>query len=261
MVKKWEEKCKGIFDEFWEPKLKTDLTEEQFEMYPDEEIFKNNIIKFSFRYFPKHHDMSLDVALRGKREKRTAVICYVCEKNFENDEDKRTDHHHFTGEYLGIAHNKCNLNRQIKPVLKICCHNSNYDFPQFVKELLNNYGFESRVDCIPRTKEKFLTASKFLHFGDEIVQDKKTGEKRIRKFEFEIQIIDTLPFLASSLEKVVANLPEEECINLRKEISCGDKIKFNLFREKGVLPYSYLTDESKCLGSLPKQEECNRRPS
>lgn len=124
---------------------------------------------------PNITNMPRDVELRGWR--RTATHCYLWEK---------TDHDHFTGKFIGIAHNKCNLKRQIQSVLKICFHNSSYDFALFVRKFLNSYAFESRVECILKTKDKFLTATKFLKFGEEIIQDKKTGEKRISDFEFKI---------------------------------------------------------------------------
>ena len=47
----------------------------------------------------------------------SATVCYLCKKPIEEDERKMEwkkvrDHDHFTGQFLGAAHSKCNLQRR-----------------------------------------------------------------------------------------------------------------------------------------------------
>ena len=58
-------------------------------------------------------------------------------------------------------------------------------------------------------------------------------EKEIKVYHT-IRFIDSFKFMATSLEKLVNNLPKDDCINLGLYYS-GDK--FNLLARKGVYPY------------------------
>ena len=168
----------------------------------------------------------------GKRENETAKKCYFSNVDFNEEDKKDFDHDHVQGKYLGIAHDKCNLRRMTKPVLKVFFHNINYDVSQFIQKMVKNHGFKAEVNCIPKSKEKFMTLTKKLHFGDELILDKKTGKKKVKKFWFKIQIVDSISLLSGSLDKVVSTLPETEFKNLEKEVSCGDKVKFDLLDER-----------------------------
>ena len=57
-----------------------------------------------------------------------------------------------------------------------------------------------------------------------------------------IRFIDSFKFMATSLEKLVNNLPKDDCINLGSYYS-GDK--FNLLARKGVYPYEYMDSLEK----------------
>ena len=50
-----------------------------------------------------------------------AQICHIC--NHELKEDKVRDHCHFTGQYRGAAHNKCNLQCRKPKILPVIFHN------------------------------------------------------------------------------------------------------------------------------------------
>ena len=46
------------------------------------------------------------------------------------------DHCHYTGEYIGAAHNICNLKYSVPKEIPIAFHNgSNYDYHFIIKEL------------------------------------------------------------------------------------------------------------------------------
>ena len=125
-----------------------------------------------------------------------------------------------------------------------------------IGKFVKNHGFRAEMKCIPKSKEKFMTLTKKLGFGDEVILDKKTGKKKVKKFWFEIQIVDSISFLGGSLDKVVRSLPDTEFKHLKKKVSRGNKAKFELFTQKGIFPYSYMTDESKFKEGLPPIEKC-----
>ena len=67
-----------------------------------------------------------------------------------------------------------------------------------------------------------------------------------------IRFIDSFKFMATSLEKLVNNLPKDDCINLGSYYS-GDK--FNLLARKGVYPYEYMDSLEKLKETaLPPKE-------
>ena len=143
-----------------------------------------------------------------------------------------------------------------KPILKVFFHNINYDVPQMIRNFVKNRGLRADVKCIPKSKEKFMTLTKKLDLGEEVVLDKNTGKKKVTKFWFNIQIVDSLSFLGGSLEKVVSSLPKTEFKHLEGEVSKGDQVEFELFTQKGIFPYSYITDGSKLKEGCPSIEKC-----
>ena len=50
-------------------------------------------------------------------------FCYICKKRFTNDNKKVRDHCHFTGKYIGAAHNRCNMNYKISKNIPVVFHN------------------------------------------------------------------------------------------------------------------------------------------
>ena len=44
-----------------------------------------------------------------KMESKNATRCSICNKCFEEGDERVLDHCHFSGKYRGCAHNKCNL--------------------------------------------------------------------------------------------------------------------------------------------------------
>ena len=51
--------------------------------------------------------------------------CYLCNERFQNTKHlkKVRDHCHYTGSYIGAAHSRCNLERQMDTRLPIVFHN------------------------------------------------------------------------------------------------------------------------------------------
>ena len=87
-----------------------------------------------------------------------ANICHIC--SCELKKDKVRDHCHFTGQYRGAAHNKCNLMCKKPKVLPVIFHNlQGYDAHLFIKQLAR---LEGDLNCIPSTEEKYISFSKTI---------------------------------------------------------------------------------------------------
>lgn len=52
-----------------------------------------------------------------------ATHCHICEKPFEEIEQKFYDHCHLTGKFRAAVHNSCNLNYKISRIIPIVFHN------------------------------------------------------------------------------------------------------------------------------------------
>ena len=80
---------------------------------------------------------------------------------------------------------------------------------------------------------------------------KNEEEKEIKVYHT-IRFIDSFKFMATSLEKLVNNLPKDDCINLGLYYSGN---KFNLLARKGVYPYEYMDSLQKLKETtLPAKE-------
>ena len=182
----------------------------------------------------------------GEKEKEQynkETRCWICKGEFDENKEKVKDHCHYTGRYRGAAHNECNLNYRKPDFTPVVFHNlSGYDSHLFIK----NLGFsEGNIDCIPNNEEKYISFSKKIQVGTypkqaldadgDIFYEQKPTYHTIR-------FIDSFKFMATSLEKLVNNLPKDDCINLGLYYS-GDK--FNLLTRKGVYPYEYMDSLKK----------------
>ena len=87
-----------------------------------------------------------------------ATECWICCSPFV-DETKVLDHCHYSGKFLGYAHNQCNLKRRSTNYVPVIAHNSsNYDIHHLCKNL-HEFDPECKVDIIPLTDEKYVTLS------------------------------------------------------------------------------------------------------
>ena len=69
----------------------------------------------------------------------------------------------------------------------------------------------------------------------------KNGETKVKKIQ--LRFIDSMRFMASSLDKLANNLSDDQCKNLRKFFKDDDQ--FKLLRRKGVYPYEYVDSFDK----------------
>ena len=120
-----------------------------------------------------------------------------------------------------------------------------YESHLFIKTLGNN---EGDISCIPNNEENYIS------FTKQVIVDKFVNkEGKEINLKRELRFIDSLRFMASSLNKLSNNLKIDQFVNLMKYHS-GSQL--TLLLRKGVYPYDYVDclkklDET----SIPPKEE------
>ena len=173
-----------------------------------------------------------------------AKTCYICSK--ELLKDRVRDHCHFTGQYRGAAHNRCNLQCRKPLILPVIFHNlQGYDAHLFIKQLS---GLQGELNCIPSTEEKYISFSKKIKVDE--YKSKRTGETV--SLYFEIRFIDSYKFLQTSLANLVGNLQPDDFYNTKKIM----KENIDLLTRKGVYPYDYVSSIEKLTETqLPPKDQ------
>ena len=175
---------------------------------------------------------------------KQASNCWICGKLL-NIQDRVRDHCHFTGRYRGAAHNICNLKYSKPNNISVFFHNlTGYDSHLFIKKLNITAG---AIDCIPNNQENYISFSKTIITGE---YTNKKGETRNKYFK--IIFKDSLKFMASSLEALVNNLPEDAFKNLNKYFT-PEQVK--LLKQKGFFPYDYMDDIEKLKDTKPPPQK------
>ena len=172
-----------------------------------------------------------------------ANTCHIC--NCDLGEDKVRDHCHFTGQYRGAAHNKCNLMCKKPKVLPVIFHNlQGYDAHLFIKQLAR---LEGKLDCIPSTEEKYNSFSKTIKVGEY-----KDCSGSVFPVKFEIRFLDSFKFIQTSLSNLVSNLSPDDFLNTKQIF----KKNTELLTRKGVYPYDYVSSFKKLSETqLPPKEK------
>ena len=174
--------------------------------------------------FPK----SMIITMHGKVVYDNCTVCQIC--NEELGKDKVSDHCHLSGKFRGTAHEVCHLKYKVPNFFQVVFHNlSGYDSHLFIKTLGNSAG---DISCILNNEENYISFTKKVivnKFGNE--EGKELNVIR------ELGFIDSLRFMASSLDRLSSNLKIDEFINLKKYYS-GNQL--SLLSRKGVYPYDYV---------------------
>ena len=163
---------------------------------------------------------------KDKEDFKNATMCYICHGVLSTK--RARDHCHITGKYRGATHPSCNLNLKIRNKIPVVFHNlKGYD-SHLIMQSIGQFK-EKKIECIANNMQKFISFS----LGD-------------------LQFIDSLQFLPSSLEKLVSGLDLNN-FNIMKEYFNDEEL--NLLARKGVYPYSYIDCKDKFLEEqLPPQE-------
>ena len=109
-------------------------------------------------------------------------------------------------------------------------HNlSGYDSHLFIRNLGSTKG---NIGCIPNNEEKYISFTKNIEIGS--YTNKKGESKPIFQ---KIRFIDSFKFMATSLDSLVNNLPEEAFNNLERYYTYDE---LSLVKRNGVYPYEYM---------------------
>ena len=208
-------------------------------------VFVEKLTELTKGIYNDFYRRSKPLVMNPKTQKAfdAAVKCHICSK--ELGIDKVRDHCHFTGEYRGAAHNKCNLKCKKPKVLPVIFHNlQGYDAHLFIKQLAK---LEGKLDCIPSTEEKYISFSKVIKVGE----FKDVGGN-VFPVTFKIRFLDSFKFLQTSLANLVSNLSPDDFINTKHVF----KKNVELLTRKGVYPYDYVSSLEKLSETcLPPKEE------
>ena len=167
------------------------------------------------------------------------IECWICEKPF-GEEAKVLDHCHYSGKFLGLAHNECNLKRRTLNFIPVVAHNlSNYDLHHLFKEL-HRFAKDCRINVIPQTSEKYISLS--VGVPVRTYKDKNGLEKTVYEY---LRFIDSFRFMNTSLEKLVSFLPPDKFSYLDNHFRDYSEEKKQLLHAKGFYPYSYFDDETR----------------
>ena len=233
---------KGIVDKKIKPIIYTKTKE-------DEDISKVFLEKLTEVTIGIYNDFyrrpkPLRLTIAEQKSFEEAETCYICSRELKKD--KVRDHCHFTGQYRGAAHNKCNLMCCKPKILPVIFHNlQGYDAHLFIKQLAR---LEGELNCIPSTEEKYISFSKHIKVGEYYCL--KLG--KMCPINFEIRFLDSFKFLQTSLANLVGNLQSDDFHNTKQVF----KKNTDLLTRKGVYPYDYVSSLDKLFETqLPPKEE------
>ena len=118
--------------------------------------------------------------------------------NEEICKDRVRDHCHLPAKFRGAAHEICNLKYKVPRFFPVVFHNlSGYDSHLFIKTLGNS---EGDISCIPNEEN-------YISFTKQVIVDKFMNEEgKEVNVKCELRFIDSLRFMASSLDKLASNL-------------------------------------------------------
>ena len=161
-------------------------------------------------------------------------VCHICEKTIDNEDVKVRDHNHLTGEFVGAAHQSCNINFKEPSFIPIVFHNlSGYDAHLFIKQLGVS---EGEINCIANNEEKYISFTKKIQVDSFVDENEKE-----RKIYLNNRLIDSFKFMQCGLDSLVKNLTNN---GTNDSLIPHTKNRFQektyLTLRKGVYPYEYM---------------------
>ena len=156
------------------------------------------------------------------------TLCHICNEELGNDRVR--DHCQLSGKFRGAAHEVCNLKYKVLKFFPVVFHNLyGYDSHLFIQTLGNSKG---DISCMPNNEENYI------YFTKQVTVDKCVNkEEKEVNVKRELSFIDSLRFMASSLDKLSSNLKTDQFVNLKKYYS-GNQL--SLLLRKGAYPYDYV---------------------
>ena len=138
----------------------------------------------------------------------------------------------------------CSLKYRKPNFTPVVFHNhSGYDSHLFIK----NLGFnEGNIHCIPNIEERYISFTKKIQVGS------YTKKEETKPLHHQIRFIDSFEFMATSLDKLVNNLPKDAFNNIKRYYADN---KLSLLTRKGVYPYEYMNSPERLKETqLPPKE-------
>ena len=199
---------------------------------PDEDISQRfissleNSIKNIYEKFKCKKNLKW--LMKDMRAYEASTYCHICEAELLIN--KVADHCHLTGKFRGVAHNKCNLEYRIPKFFPVIFHNlAGYDAHLFVKNLGVT---EGKINCIPKNEENYISFTKEIEVDTFESNGKTISVKR------ELRFIDSFKFMATCLDSLANNLPDNIFNNL--SYFYEEQAKLKLLKRKSVYPYDYI---------------------
>jgi hypothetical protein len=157
--------------------------------------------------------------------------CCFCKKQLnecDDDENNTVKHHSHLPPYnfIGLAHNECNLVAKMKIQFPVTMHNfGSYDVHFIVLALgeLTKQRIIDNIKVIPKTAEKFLA----------LILNKK------------IKLLDSMTFTQCSLENVVKTMKDDGLDFPITRQAFNNHPQVDLLFQKSAYPYSYMTSLDK----------------
>ena len=169
---------KGIVDKKIKPIIYTKTSEDE----DISKVFVEKLTEVTKGIYNDFYRRPKPLRLTQSEQKsfENAVNCHICSRELK--EDQVRDHCHFTGQYRGAAHNKCNLQCRKPKLLPVIFHNlQGYDAHLFIKQLAR---LDGDLNCIPSTEEKYISFSKSIKVDE--IYSYKVG--KMIDINFEIRI-------------------------------------------------------------------------
>ena len=180
---------------------------------------------------------------RSQYPKSAASECWICNEAFDDNDEQSSidlDHCHYSGQFLGWAHEKCNRARRNVNFTPVVGHNiQNYDF-HHICLALQSCEPTTTVSVIPSTDEKYIS----MNFGVLVETITLDDGKVIKKYE-NLRFIDSFKMMNSSLEKLVDILPRYRFGILASVFPNLSSTELKLLQQKGYYPYSYVSGREK----------------
>ena len=172
-------------------------------------------------------NISMTITPQQQSDFMCADICHICEQPLTDAEEnpRVRDHCHMTGDYLGAAHQSCNLKRRECKFIPFFAHNFTAYDSHFLLQCLKRDDRIKKVTALPLNSEKFRTI-------------------QINSYRF----LDSLSFLNASLGELVDDLVlgkkgQKNAFPILKQMDIKHLNCRNIssLLRKGVFPYEHIT--------------------
>ena len=179
--------------------LKLSSGEDFVEVFCD---YVENEVKRLYHMFPEKPMKPL--TREQWREFNWARESHICFKEFQELNSKVRDYCHYSSKYRGPAHRICNLRYKIPLYIPIVFHNlSGYDAHLFIRELGKKFD-KGKIGVIAENKEKYISFNVDIAVDEDVDDRGKIKEKKIQ-----LRFIDSVRFMASSLDSLTNNFVED----------------------------------------------------